>query len=140
VETIILNNKNEFPDDTVLSGHLGRVKVAWDSFIDTIRVSYPGFNGEWRYYNDGKSWLFKVTRKAKTICWVSVYKRKFKTTFYFSDKAEGLIAESLLSPDLKRQFNTGKRYGKIRGITVEIKRKSDLRMVRVLIDIKDKIK
>jgi hypothetical protein len=45
-----------------------------------------------------------------------------------------------LNPDLKEQFITGRRYGKIRGITMEVKKKSDLYMVRVLIDIKERLK
>jgi dTDP-4-dehydrorhamnose reductase len=140
METPILNNKNIYPDDTVLSQHLGKVKSVWDSFIELIRESYPTFTTEWRYYNDGKSWLFKITKKTKTVSWVSVYTNMFKTTFYFSDKAETLIIDSTLRNDLKEQYVNGKRYGKIRGITVEVKGTTDLRMIKKLIEIKEKIK
>ena len=44
-----------------------------------------------------KAWLYKVTKKKKTICWVSIYDNKFKTGFYFSDKAEDLITNSKLN-------------------------------------------
>ena len=31
-----LNDKNEFPDDEVLSPYLGKVKTVWDSFMDFL--------------------------------------------------------------------------------------------------------
>ena len=140
MEKQCLSDKEEYPDDKVLSRHLGKVKNTWDSFIDFINESYPMFSGEWRYYKDGKSWLYKITKKKKTICWVSVYSNQFKTTFYFSDKAEELITASKLRKQYIDQFIHGKRYGKIRGITVAIKKSVDLNSTKKLIAIKEQIK
>jgi hypothetical protein len=139
MEKPCLNNKDEYPDDEVLSRHLGRVRRTWDSFIALIK-DYPSFSGEWRYYNDGKSWLYKVTRKKKTICWVSVYRDLFKTTFYFPDGAEELIVASRLKKEYVDQFTHGKRYGKIRGVTVAVKKPADLNATKMLIDIKEQVK
>ena len=135
-----LYDKEEYPDDEVLSHHLGRVKSTWDSFIAFLEESYPSFSGEWRYYKDGKSWLYKLTKKKKTISWISVYENKFKTTFYFSDKARDLIKKSKLKKEYIDQFAHGKRYGKIRGITVEVKKPTDLNATKKLIEIKEQLK
>jgi hypothetical protein len=141
MEKTCLNDRNEYPDDEVLSRYLGAVKNTWDSLIDYVAESNPDFTGEWRYYNDGKSWLYKLTSKKKTICWISVYDKKFKTTFYFTDKAEDLIkSSSELNKEHKDQFFNGKRYGKIRGLTIEIKKATDLSATRALIEIKLKLK
>ena len=140
MEKPCLNDKNEYPSDEVLSRYLGKVKDVWDSFINFIDESYPSFSGQWRYYNDGKSWLYKLTKKKKTISWISVYPNKFKTTFYFPDKAEELIKASKLKKEYIDQFINGKRYGKIRGITVEIKKPTDLSAAKILIEIKEQIK
>lgn len=140
MEKPCLANENEYPDDDILSSYLGETKTAWDSFIDLLKNNYPLFTSEWRYYNDGKNWLFKVTKKKKTICWVSVFENKFITTFYFSDKAEELIKQSTLSEQFVDQFINGKKYGKIRGITVEIKKETDLDETRTLIGLKEKLK
>ena len=140
MEKPCLNDKDEYPDDKVLSRHLGKVKQVWDSFIDYINESYPAFSGEWRYYKDGKSWLYKITKKKKTICWVSVYSNQFKTTFYFSDKAEDLITASKLRKQYIDEFIHGKRYGKIRGITVNVKKPTDLNSTKKLIEIKEQVK
>ena len=72
MEKPLLKDMNEYPDDIVLSKYLGSVKNTWDTFIDMLKEEYPLFSTEWRYYNDGKNWLFKVTKKKKTICWVAL--------------------------------------------------------------------
>ena len=140
MEKTCLNDKDEYPDDEVLIRYLGKVKDTWDSFINFLNESYPSFSREWRYYRDGKSWLYKITKKKKTICWVSVYHNKFKTTFYFPDRAEDLITASKLKKEYIDQFVHGKRYGKTRGLTVDIKKSTDLNATKALIKIKEQIK
>jgi hypothetical protein len=140
MEKPCLNDKNEYPDDAVLSRYLGKVKRTWDSFIDFINENYPSFSGQWRYYIDGKSWLYKLTKKKKTVSWISIYHNKFKTTFYFPDKAEELIKTSKLNKEYIDQFVHGKKYGKIRGISVEIKKSANLNATKTLIEIKEQVK
>ena len=140
MEKPCLNDQNEFPNDEVLSRYLGKVKNTWDLFTNFLSENHPSFSGEWRYYRDGKSWLYKLTKKKKTICWVSVYPDKFKTTFYFPDKAEELIKASELKKEYIGQFINGKKYGKIRGVTVEIKKLTDLNATKTLIEIKEQLK
>jgi hypothetical protein len=136
MEDPVLTNKDQFPTDEILFSHIGKSKSYWKKLFDYTHTNYPDFSEQWRYYNDGKSWLLKVVRKSKTMFWVSVTKGSFKTTFYFGDKAESSILESTISDDLKESFENGKRYGKIRGITTEIKENSDLSNVHELIKIK----
>jgi uncharacterized protein DUF3788 len=135
-----LNDKDEFPDDEVLRRCLGKVKPVWDSFLALLGESYPSFSAEWRYYRDGNNWLYKVTKKKKTVCWVSVWANAFKTTFYFADPAEETIVTSTLKKEYVEQFLHGKRYGKIRGVTVTAKNSSDLPSIKKLIAIKEQLK
>ena len=140
MEKPCLNDKDEYPDDEVLHRVLGRTKRTWDAFMAMITEDHPLFSGEWRYYNDGKSWLYKLVKKKKTICWVSVYPHAFKTGFYFPDRAEELITAGRLEAQYVDQFVQGKRYGRIRGITVIVTKSADLDAVRTLIEIKEQIK
>lgn len=135
-----LNDPEEYPDGVVLRRHLGDVKVLWDSFAAFLQEGYPSYTGQWRYYKDGKSWLYKLTRKKDTICWISVWPGTFKTTFYFPDRAEELITASKLKQQYIEQFVQGKKYGKIRGVTVEIKKPADLNATKALIEIKEQLK
>jgi Protein of unknown function (DUF3788) len=136
MEQLVLINENESPSEKIIFSHLGRNKSHWLSIFDHIHSNYPDITEEWRYYKDGKSWLLKVTRKSKTICWVSVLKSKFRMTFYFTDKAVPAIMESTISDKLKEQFTNGKYYNKIRGLTIIFSSKKDVEFAKTLIDIK----
>jgi Protein of unknown function (DUF3788) len=140
MELQCLNDKNIYPDDEPLSLHLGNAKKAWDSFMDLLRTDYPLLSPEWRYYNDGKRWLCKTTKKTKTICWISVWKRFFRVTFYFGNKAEETIKNSVLDEKLKARFLNYDGKLKIRPITIFVKKKSDLKILRTLIELKEKTK
>ena len=140
MEEPCLTDKTEHPDDKILRRYLGDAKDAWDSFVEFLEGNYPNYSGEWRYYSDGKSWLYKITKKAKTICWVSVYPGKFTTTFYFPDRAESLITNSTLRRKYIEQFVNGRRFGKTRGLTVDIRKVADLSTTKKLIAIKEDFK
>ena len=79
----------------------------------------------------------KVTRKSKTIFWLSVIEGTFRATFYFTDKAKDLVANAKIAESLKENFYNGK---KIRGITIVFKNKKDLDYTKELIGIKLKLK
>ena len=137
MEDPVLTSKDQFPTDEVVFSHIGKAgRRNWEKLFESIHTNHPDFEQQWRYYKDGKSWLMKVVRKSKTIFWVSVVAGSFRVTFYFGDKAEAAILDSSISDDLKDSFKHGKRYGKVRGITVEIKNKTRLNDVSELIEIK----
>lgn len=140
VEEPCLNDKEEYPDDKALKRYLGDAKGAWESFAAFLEGNYPSYSGEWRFYNDGKSWLYKITKKTKTICWVSVHRGKFTTTFYFPDRAESLIVNSTLRKKYVERFVNGRRCGKTRGLTVDIRKVSDLSTTKKLLAIKEDFK
>jgi hypothetical protein len=140
MEENVLTDKNIFPTEEVIFSHIGNSKIYWESIFEYIHTNHSDFSEEWRYYNDGKSWLLKVTRKKKTIFWLSIYKDLFRITFYFGDKAEPVIMDSSISDRLKEEFKNGKRYGKIRGITLIIDSKKVIEYIKALITIKLSIK
>ncbi|MGD9899489.1 MAG: DUF3788 family protein [Calditrichaceae bacterium] len=47
----------------MLNRYLGDMKIVWDSFIESLKEDYPLFSSEWRYYNEAKTWLIKITKK-----------------------------------------------------------------------------
>ncbi len=135
-----LNDVNEFPDDKVLARQFGAAKTAWDAFMVLLAVATPPMAVEWRYYNDGKSWLCKVTHKDKTICWASAWEKFFKVSFYFTAKAEAAIGNSALDPAIKYSFLHPKGKCSLRPVTTEVRKKADLKPIEELIGIKLKAK
>ncbi len=140
MEPPILSDKNQFPTEDIIFSHIGRTKTLWISFFEYIHSNHPDFSEQWRYYNDGKSWLMKVQKKAKTVFWLSIVKNSFRITFYFTDKASQALSESSISEELKSQFRNGKSFVKIKGLTILFKNKKDLGYAKSLIAIKLSIK
>ena len=136
MDQIVLSDKDQFPTEEIIFSHIGKAKKQWDSIFNYIHTEYPQFTESWKYYNDGKSWLLKVTKKSKTIFWLSIIPNSFRITFYFGDKAESEIMESNISDTLKKQFNEGKRFGKIRGLTLLMNENQNVDFVKEIIVIK----
>lgn len=135
MESPVLNNPNQFPTEDIIFSSIGKNKSLWESFFGHIHENHPEISEEWRYYNDGKSWLLKVTSKSKTIFWLSIIGKSFRATFYFPVKAEEAIFESKISDDLKNQYRD-KKGNKIRGITINFKNKKDINFAKELLEIK----
>jgi hypothetical protein len=114
-----------FPSEAVLDERLGRADAAYRAAFDFLGADFPDMAGEWKFYNDGKCWLQKVARKGKTVFWLSVSPGFFRTTFYLSAAAEGLVKGSLLPEGAKASFfaSAGKKF---RGLTLSLKAKKDL--------------
>jgi len=72
MEPPVLSDKTQYPTEEVIYSHIGKSKALWLSLFEFIRANHSDFSEQWKYYNDGKSWLLKVSRKAKTIFWLSV--------------------------------------------------------------------
>lgn len=140
MEAVLLSEKNQFPTQEIIFSHIGTSKPFWQHLFKQVHSHYPDFTEQWRYYNDGKSWLLKVTHKSKTIFWLSVLQDTFRITFYFADKAEEVLMASEISEELKIQFKNGKRYGKIRAITLTINSNKEIENILILIKIKLSIK
>jgi hypothetical protein len=136
----ILGDKNQFPTDEIIFSYIGKSKPLWISLFEFIHTQHPDISEEWRYYNDGKSWLMKVMRKKKTIFWLSVIQDAFRVTFYFPQRAEEPIFGSMISDELKDQFKNGKWYNKIRGLTVTFKTPEDVEYAKTLTGIKLSLK
>ncbi len=140
MEAPVLIDKDQFPSEEIIYSHIGKAKILWQSFFEYIHKEHPDFSLQWRYYIDGKSWLMKVTKKAKTIFWLSVVKDSFITAFYFPQRAEGEIMNSSLPDDLKELFKSGIKINKIIGIRILFKNKKDIESAEKLISLKLSLK
>ena len=136
MEQPVLTDKDQFPTEEVIFSHLGKSRTLWVSLFEQIHRDHPDFTEQWRYYRDGKSWLLKVSRKARTVFWLSIVEGSFRTTFYVTGKAAPAISKSSLSDELKKQYRSGRRYGKLCGLTILHKHKRDVEDARQLIAIK----
>lgn len=140
MDQLVLTDPETYPDDAVIFAHLGRTRPLWEAFFAAMHADHPEFTPEWRYYNDGKSWLMKITHKKRTIVWLSVVAGGFRITAYLTEKARAAVKASGLSDECKEQFLKGKRYGKLVAVTVTFRRKGDLADARELLALKVAVK
>ena len=140
MEEPVLRDQKEYPSDDVLRLHLGRAMASWQALMAHIEQHEPALSGEWRYYKDGKSWLYKATYKKLTLCWAAVFRGRFKTTCYFPDRAEPAITDSKLPKTYIDQYLSGHRYGKTRAISVDVRKLADLRVTKQIMDIRLQVK
>jgi hypothetical protein len=132
----VLTDKRVHPSDDVIVPHLGRRRSLWEALFAHLHAEHPGFTAEWRYYDDGKSWLMKVQHRKKTVFWLSVFAGSFRITAYFTDKAEAAIRKSGLSAARKEGFLSGPRVGKLRPLTIVFANRRDVEDAKVLIALK----
>jgi hypothetical protein len=136
VEPSVLTDPDVRPSEAVVFSHIGRQRAQWEALFTFIHAEHSDFVAAWRYYNDGKSWLMNVSRKKKTVFWLSVIKGTFRITAYFTDKAADAIEASALSDERKKQFISGPRYGKLGAITITFKKKRDVEDAKILVALK----
>jgi hypothetical protein len=139
-EILALSDKQVIPTDEHIFSIIGEKKILWQSIIKYLADNHKDASGTWNYYNDGKQWLFKMVLKKKTIFWAAILENTFRITFYFGDKAVPLIVSSDLPQTIKDNFLNGKRYGKIRAISLKMVDLSDVEIVKKVIQIKIMIK
>ena len=136
-----LRDPEVFPSDRVLKNVLGdSVYSVLASFFETITGAEYGLNIEWRYYNDGKAWLGKVTHKKKTILWLSVWDGFFKTSFYFTEKHLESITALPVSERKKEEFAAMKPIGKLIPMTFDISEKEQLDELLTVVRFKKSLK
>ena len=135
MEPPVLSDPDTYPTDKVLLSHLGKTKTLFDALFEYNHTKFPEFVERWKYYNDGKSWLLNVSRKKKTLFWLSALDGKFRTTFYLNPKAAQIVRDLDIPKDLKDHFKEteGKKF---RGLTVVIKAKKDLKVYKEVLTLK----
>ena len=140
MEPIALTDPSIIPDNELVFIMIGDKSVFWQQILDHLYQNHKDITEIWRFYNDGKSWLFRTLKKKNTIFWVAVLKDTFRVGFYFGDKAEPMILQSDLPENIKDDFKTATRYNTIRAISVTMNDAVDVDTVIKLIELKLKIK
>lgn len=140
MDTQLLREQNIFPTKEVLETALKGSFSAFEELIEIITDTKYGLIAEWNYYKDGKAWLCKVCYKKKTIFWLSVWDKFFKTGFYFTDKNRMGITDLDIEKDLKENFNRSKPIGKLIPLVININRKEQIKDVIKIIDYKKSLK
>ena len=118
------------PDLDLTSNNLKNGLGRWFSIYDTLTetLSKPPYDisPEWRFYKDGGAWLCKMTRKKKTVFWISAWKQFLKCGFYFTEKSGDGISDLSIDQLLKSSFDKTDPIGKLRPLIIDLTAKKQL--------------
>ena len=139
MEQTVLNNPAVYPTEEILASHLGHSDTVFKALFESTRSVHPDFLETWKYYNDGKRWLLNVSRKKKTLFWLSVGQGFFRTPIYFNAKAEHAVLNSRLPETLKAEYrkSAGRTF---RGITIVIEDITDIEAFRYLPNVQLRVR
>ena len=140
MEPIVLIDKSVKPDEDIVFSIIGDRSILWQKIMNYLYDNHNDISEEWKFYNDGKCWLLRTSKKKKTLFWMGVLKDTFRISFWFGDKAESIIEQSALTERVKNDFKNAKRYKIGRGISITMSDSKDIDNVIKLIEIKLKIK
>jgi len=120
-ENQLLRDSNINPTTTVISSCLGSAIDTYKSFTDKLKNH--NIEPNWRYYNDGKAWLFKGiykwstigrTEKETTAFWLSVWEGFFRVTIFIPEKYRTEALNLPLSNKTKEMITNSEQMGKLK--------------------------
>lgn len=117
----VLRNPDIQPSSDVIAKALGESNNAYIKFINEL--ASHDIHLEWRYYNDGKSWLakglFKLTgvrggQNETTVFWLSIWYSFFKVTIYVPEKSRANVLSLPLDNEVKLMISDSQQMGKLK--------------------------
>jgi len=139
-QIMLLREAEIEPTDQVLEKALGKdLFEIYRELLKNISTEF-GLEYEWRFYKDGKAWLFKATFKKKTIFWLSVWEKFIKTSFYFTEKTCLGIFNLPVSGAIKDTFDKTKPIGKLIPLILDIEEKEQLNDFQEILKYKKNLK
>ena len=124
INNVELRNESIYHDETVLMTVLDESFYSYKALLELFAKHEMDY--EWRYYHDGKAWLFKVQKKKKTIVWMSAWKGYMQATLYIPEKHLERVYELDISLEMKEVFRSTKNVGKSKPCIFKITEKSIL--------------
>jgi hypothetical protein len=134
-ERPLLNDREIFPTSEILKETLKESYPVFEELSATLTAQ--GVMLDWKYYNDSKSWLCKVSFKNKTVFWLSVWDGYFMTSFYFLERhLEGILALGIDNS----HYTLEKEWGKMIPLRFNISKKKQLPDLLKVVGYKKKAK
>jgi len=140
METPLLKNPEIYPEPEVLQKALEDSFLVYTEMLETITGVGFELVPEWKYFNDGKAWSCKVCFKKKTVFWISVWEKFFKTAFYFTEKTGAGIAQLNIKQTIKDEFYQSKAIGKLYPLILFMKKKEQLKDLYAITEYKKNLK
>lgn len=136
MDTKVLSDETEVPNDELVFSIIGDKELIWKKTMAYLYDNNNDISEVWKYYKDGKSWLFRTIKKKKTIFWIKILDDTFRIAFWFANRLEPIILESKLPKSIKEEYQNAKTFNKSRSIYIDVQDSKDFENIKTLIDLK----
>ncbi len=138
INTLVLKDPAIYPSEEVLKEVLD---ASYPVYLELLEIckNYQ-LNLEWRYYNDGKAWLAKISLKKKTMIWMSAWTGFLKATIYIQEKYCDQLYQLNLTDDRIQFIQNTKNVGKSKPCMFELKSSEILKELETVLIFKMSLK
>jgi hypothetical protein len=140
MDPIVLTDPTITPNDELVFSIIGDKRLLWQKISEYLYTRHKDISEVWRFYNDGKCWMFRYLKKDKTICWIGVLENTFRVGFWFGAKAEPIVLSGDLPEHIKEEFKNAKKTKIGSGIGIVVNNQVDVETVIKLMELRIKIK
>ena len=129
-------DKEKLPTPNDLQKALEKTCDLWQELRLYVTAKYPSAKEEWNYPGPKYGWSFRIKDKKRVLVYLLPRKAFFKAAFVFGSKAFDEIMDSTVSEYIKDELQAAKVYAEGRGIRIEVKDKSVMKDLKMLVDFK----
>jgi hypothetical protein len=132
----IFLDKSKQPAEKELKQILGPVFDLWQDIKHFIKNEIGKTSEDWKFYMAKTGWQLKTLLKNRNLFFFTPYKNHFRITFVFGDKAVSEIQKSDVPQTVIDELVNAKKYMEGRGLSLEVKSKNDVEVIKKLLLIK----
>jgi hypothetical protein len=136
MEATVFTDESVKPNEELIFSIIGEKELLWKQTMAYLYDNNSEISEAWKFYKDGKSWLFRTLKKKKTIFWIRILEDTFRIAFWFAERLEPIILECDLPESLKTDYKNAKSFNKSRCIYIDMQDSGDFQNVKKLIDLK----
>ena len=132
----LLYDKTKKPADKDLSEVLGSSYKNWEEIKKFLNEEFGSVVEDWKFYGQKYGWALKMLLKKRNLFFFVPGNNKFKIAFIFGDKAVSVVEKTDLPKELIEELKNAKKYMEGRGLSIEMKSKKQVDIIKKLVRIK----
>jgi len=128
--------KAKSPTEAELAALLGSAAGLWSEIVRTIEASFSPIDDEWRPSKGEFGRICLLQQKNRTLLYLTPESGKVRVAIVLGERAFGLAMASSLPATIKMILSEAKPYAEGRGIRFTVSNRSDIPVVRKLVELK----
>ncbi len=132
----IFTDAKKKPTESRLLRALGKRGGYWKALRDHVQEAHGPLKPVWKYYGAKYGWGMKMFKGSRNLFFLSARQGSFVIGFLFGEKAVDAVKMSDLPQETIQKLVNARRYAEGRGISIEVKSRRAVEIVKTLVEIK----